>query len=600
MSKQTLYKDYSRSAFSYFHNELEKNYSTKRQPHLICRREFWKNVKPGKYTYEEALPFLEQYSKLIENKIKMIVSTKSYMYWIHVYRRIFPGKITENCTELEILNTRRIMEIAFQKYGKTGLCSHIAKLKSITLDKVFNGLYLRQEFLSDYMVLTKSADMLVLTDFGVEELEEIYNIEKLCFELHKINRTYRILGKGALLNYSERNTWDTISISPDISFLIESFDKRLDNNAICSSYLGVYYTDKEKITDKAPCIFPIYNVSNITFSDYATLLKDTYDLEIESLINDQPNFVFMEFDIFNFYKQHKDVSDFFYNTNKVSFELLLIIIYHFFLQIFSKFENPGKLFNFFFRAYSIYTKTKLISSIKSDTKRIEKLLDMPDKTYTNKEIEAALSYLCFDESKRFLLDLNYCSLYYPFYNLDHELLIDFSWIYRTFLTFFFRLKMPDQNFKGTILEKSLVTTPSILPTKSIKASDKTEHQMDYSFIKDKVLYILECKSVSMSVDYEKGNKEAIERRTEEVVNRSLKECDEKVQWLINHKEIIKQYAPDAEFIVPIGISAFTEYIPSKSHYYWLNDELPRVLTPKEISELRKEDIDIKYNKYKID
>lgn len=598
MSDEKIYIDYYKQAFLKFHIELN-NMGMLRQLYLYERRIFWKQIPYGVYKYEQAILILEKYSKQIENKIKEIVSKKSFLYWIHVYRRIAPEEPINGATKNEIMHTRRIMEISFQKYGMQKFCSHIARSKKIEISKIFNGLLLTPDYSLERKMVEQAPDMLVLTDFTVMELKEIYDLEKLCYEINLINKAIRIIGKGCLLNYQKDINWYNFSSTDALDKLMTIYDKRINDNGINSSYLGVYYANYVKEKTENYCFFPIYNVGDNSFDLFKELFHSLYDMEFTCLINDSPNFIFHGFDIKSYYLSHKEASKSFYETNKISFEAILVVIYFFFSVIFSKFDKPEFLLNYLFRGYSINSKTDILRLLDKNKKQISKKIGISDISISRNDFDEAISYLTFTDTKKSLLDLNYCSLYYPFYEVENNLLIDFSWIFKTFLTLFFRLKMNDQNFKGTILENVIATEDSIIPTSKITALDETSHQIDYSFMKDDVLYILECKVVSMSLDYERGVKKAVEYRTSDVVERALDEVDIKAKWLIEHKEILNKYAPSAKYIVPIGVSAFIEYIPSFDKKYWLNDEIPRVLLPKEVELLKQKGTNILYNKMPI-
>ncbi|MBP5602657.1 MAG: hypothetical protein J6X78_07990 [Treponema sp.] len=598
MSDEKVYWDYYKQAFLHFHIELE-NLGVMRQLYLIERRKFWKSIPLKEYEYEEATMLLSDYSRQLEIVASNIISQKSFLYWIHVYRRIAPAIPKPGATILDILNTRRIMEIAFQKYGKQGFCSHIARSKQIAISQIFNGLLLTEDYSTERRIIEKAPDMLVLTDFGVNELKEIYELEKICLEIHLVNKMYRILGKGCKLNYINANEWYNFTITNDAVKLMQIYDNRINLNKVNSSYLGVYYSNISSKKPDSYCLFPTYNVGNISFDNFKEIFAKLYKMEFTCLVNDCPNFVFYEFDIRSYYLAHKEASESFYETNKISFEALLCVIYFFFSVVFSDFKKPEFLLNYLFRGYSIRSKKDIIRNLENNKTSIKSKIGINNKEISRKDFEDAINFLSFSNKNRNLLDLSYCSLYFPFYEVSNNLLIDYSWMFKTFLTLFFKLKMDDQNFKGTILENSLKTSESILPTDTIKAQDGTEHQIDYSFMKDDVLFILECKVVSMSLAYERGDKKAVDYRTVDVVERALTEIDIKADWLIKHKEIILKYVPQAKCIVPIGVSAFVEYMPSIDKRYWLTDEIPRVLLPKEVEFIKTNPVNILYNKIKI-
>jgi len=598
MSDEKVYWDYYKQAFLHFHIELE-NMGVMRQLYLIERRKFWKNIPRKEYEYEEAISLLADYSRRLETVASNIISQKSFLYWIHVHRRIAPAIPKPGSTILDILNTRRIMEIAFQKYGKQGFCSHIARSKQINVSQIFNGLLLTEDYSTESMIIEKAPDMLVLTDFGVNELKEIYELEKICLEIHLVNKMYRILGKGCKLNYINVNEWFNFTITNEAEKLMQIYDNRINLNKVNSSYLRVYYSNISSEKNDSYCLFPTYNVGNISFDIFKEIFAKLYKMEFTCLVNDCPNFVLYGFDIRSYYLAHKEASESFYETNKISFEALLCVIYFFFSVVFSDFRKPEFLLNYLFRGYTIRSKKDIIRNLEKNITFIKLKIGITNKEISKQDFENAINFLTFSNKNRNLLDLSYCSLYYPFYEVSNNLLIDYSWMFKTFLTLFFKLKMDDQNFKGTILENSLKTTESILPTDTIKAQDGTEHQIDYSFMKDDVLFILECKVVSMSLAYERGDKKDVDYRTVDVVERALSEIDIKADWLIKHKEIIQKYAPQAKYIVPIGVSAFVEYMPSTEKKYWLTDEIPRVLLPKEVEFIKTNPVNILYNKIKI-
>lgn len=589
--------DYYKRPFLKLHEQLCERIPMI-QWYLHERGVYWNKISFGLYDYNSAIPLLNEYATQIENKIKQIVEQKSFLYWIHVYRRIAPGEPVHGCTKSDIPRTRAIMEISFQKYGKSGFCNHINKSRNVSIGKILNGLLLNAEFTPERNAIQKNKDSLVLTEFGVEELNEVYELEKLCYEMNLINKAIRLLGKGCVLSYTEKRKWYVFICRDDVQLLMDNYDKRLDENGITSSYLGVYYSEKNDNT-LGYCLFPIYNNGDYSFDLHKNIIHDFYKADLATIGNNTPNFLIHAFDIQSYYKAHREASSSFFETNNVSFEAIMIVIKFLSFEIFGVADKIEGFIDLIFRGYRLFKKKELIKTLISMKRKIASDFGIQGDLIKNTEIYKALSYISFSNKKQSLLDLHYCSLYYPLYEFNDFYLIDFVWIYRFFLTMFFKVQMKDQNFKGIILENSVKHTRSTLPTTRIRAKDGSEKQIDYSFLKDETLFILECKAVSMSVAFEAGDITAVKYRAKEVVNKSLLEVDEKTDWLLSHKEILQEYAPSAIFIVGIGVSAFVEYIPSKEKKYWLNDEIPRVLLPKEIESIRRNDVKIKYNFQRI-
>ena len=154
----------------------------------------------------------------------------------------------------------------------------------------------------------------------------------------------------------------------------------------------------------------------------------------------------------------------------------------------------------------------------------------------------------------------------------------------------FGIRINDENFKGTLLEEAVGSNISILPTKECIAKDNTRKQIDYAFSVEDLLVIVECKLKEMSLGYYKGTKESIDTRTKNVVIKSTKQVDEKAEWLTNHPVGRNYDVSRYRYILPIGLSAFKEFIHTKDKKYWLDSRLPRVITFEELRELKENNI----------
>jgi hypothetical protein len=85
-------RDYYHGAFALFHDELNRTGFKTTKPHSI-RKRFWRLLQEREYTPIESRSLLLQYLKSIERTLSNIISKQSLAYWLHLYRRIFPGPI---------------------------------------------------------------------------------------------------------------------------------------------------------------------------------------------------------------------------------------------------------------------------------------------------------------------------------------------------------------------------------------------------------------------------------------------------------------------------------------------------------------------------
>ncbi|MDI6814381.1 MAG: hypothetical protein QMD10_12745, partial [Desulfitobacteriaceae bacterium] len=144
--------------------------------------------------------------------------------------------------------------------------------------------------------------------------------------------------------------------------------------------------------------------------------------------------------------------------------------------------------------------------------------------------------------------------------------------------------------KGTLFERWLdrkLGSKGIVPWKrgELKGNDGTSREVDYSLIVNNILILIEARCVSKSFDFELGDLRALEFRKDKLVQ-ALSDVDEKARWLSARRQGANYKVPDVvQFIVPLVISPFVEYIWTTSKNVWLTPEIPRVCTTDELGQL---------------
>ena len=211
-----------------------------------------------------------------------------------------------------------------------------------------------------------------------------------------------------------------------------------------------------------------------------------------------------------------------------------------------------------------------------------KILEINNEYITDEDIETGFQFLRLDESKQKLLQLHYpgpFSLFLP--AGDNRYFIDFCYLRRFLPDLFFGVHLDNENFKGQILEDLIQPENKILPTIPCKAENGELKQIDCAFIIEDRLVIIECKAIGMSFGVEKGQTFAINFRSKKL-RQALEEVDDKAKWLINNP-IGKNYdISKIKEILPIVVTPFTEYIPKKNNFYWIDSNIPRVLSIEEL------------------
>ena len=93
--------------------------------------------------------------------------------------------------------------------------------------------------------------------------------------------------------------------------------------------------------------------------------------------------------------------------------------------------------------------------------------------------------------------------------------------------------------------------------------------------------IVECRAVGNSFGFEQGDPRSVEFRARKL-HAALSDIDEKARWLavnpVGKNYDIRQF----DFVMPVAVTPFAEFIPGLQGEYWITDDLPRVLTPREL------------------
>ena len=114
-----------------------------------------------------------------------------------------------------------------------------------------------------------------------------------------------------------------------------------------------------------------------------------------------------------------------------------------------------------------------------------------------------------------------------------------------------------------------------------------ERQIDVSFLRGQVLFVVECKAFSVPPAFDRGETSALETR-EEKLNIALNQTDTLCELLSKECKGKNFELPQAvTHIIAIVASPFPEYIPKRDDRYFLTRSIPRTCTPKEIAEFVK-------------
>jgi len=577
--------EYYQHAFAMMHAESNPTGYDISAAHSI-RSRYWQLVRPSKYSGQEALALLSGYRSTIEAEMSKRIEKQSIAFYYHVYRRLFPGPVGENTKPVTVMLTRAILEAAFQRYGQPYLCNKIARSSQTPINNVLNGLLMAPEFTRERQILEQT-DQLVLTDFSSVDLAACYDLEKLAYEIWRISAASRLIGKGVSLIIVDPPDCFADDRTSDLDFLVKHYDKRASRADLSVSAKGVVFPEFEQATAEGLVLFPVYNVGQVTGRDLNPLFSKAYHVSVpEEWI---PNFVWMPFNLRGFRQTHIFYADNFRIKHGVPLDAVLAVVAALANRVFLLFNQieGGWILRYYQRAYEgPNTDYSVRNEIHSLLPEACKTLDITDSSITISEIDAAIQFWTLDDTKRTTIDLVYHGPHNVFLPVGKGMVfIDYAWILHRLHNIFFGVSVEDQNFKGAALESMVRRKESALPINYCKNKAGEKRQVDYAVACGSTLLIVECKAVERSIGVERGNKESIDFRTQNVVKRALAEVDDKARWLAANQIGLNYDISAYDCILPIAVSPFVEFIPDRAPYYWLSNNVSRVLTPDELIDL---------------
>lgn len=89
----------------------------------------------------------------------------------------------------------------------------------------------------------------------------------------------------------------------------------------------------------------------------------------------------------------------------------------------------------------------------------------------------------------------------------------------------------------------------------------------------------------MSIGFDRGDPQALNHRTANMIEPALSQVDDKASWLASNPKGTNYDISTYDCILPVGVSPFVEFIPSRDRRYWISNDIPRVLTVQEFNKL---------------
>jgi len=583
--------DYYQRVFALIHQEFAHAHQDFKAPHPI-RNRFWQLVPPGTYTPHEGRVFLDTYLGSVETELAKLIGPHSLAYFLHLYRRLAPGPVGYDDQPATIGLTRAVLEAAIQKHANLRFCNKIAFSASVPIESVLGGILMSPQFEMERRILSESSQ-LVLTDFTSPDLADFYDVERLAYEIWRTAAALRITGKGAALIVDSPPDWFTDDRSHELNSLVVSFDKRNENESWSLSHSGVIFEEPWQSPAEGVVLLPVYNLLGATSEDFRTLTRLFGGvLEHEMKFN----FVWLPLNLREYRIAHLPLASAFDQKHRVPFDAVLAVVAALLSRVSYSWNETGimSFLKYWQRAYDgPHQRDSLRDQLLTFMPTACETLAIKESDLDLTQIDAAISFWELDTSNRSAIDLSYPGPHHVFLPMSEgQVFVDYAWILRRLHDLFLGVWIPDQNFKGDALERVVRGGKSLLPSRQCRANGGETRQIDFATARGKHLIIAECKAVGMSIAFDRGEPEAIQYRTENVVERALTGVDDKARWLASHPVGSNYDIRGYEDILPVAVSPFVEFIPSLDTRYWISKDLPRVLTPRELGSLLGDEITI--------
>jgi hypothetical protein len=578
-----LFLEYYQPAFVLFHQDLEKMGYDAFKPHEIARS-FWNVVPPGGYDPLSARPLLEKYLEVLEARLAEALARHSIAYWLHSYRRVFPGHAGGKKNPHTVRIVRGTLEAAIRKHAKPEPCDGVGFSDSVGLNRILNGILLHPK-LKPLAQGLDSHRQLVLTNFDVSSLRELYQLEKLAYQIWRAGAALRIVGKGAgIVVDPEHPEGFYDSRSEELDRLVQIYDSRLGDFTASSSGL-TFDSSLPKGESSGTIFIGSYNVTSL---EGEIIQKMFRVLGLELKDDFRPNFVWAPFNLGQYCLAHRPFSGAFQDKYGFPLNWVFAVVGALFWRVlFMWREDSSTIHRHWQRAYEgPYTRSYVVEEIKTFLAPAIRWLGLPIKE-EEVDIMQPMQFLELNESHGKEINLRTrgpVSLFLPYG--EDRLFIDYCWVLDLLYNLFFDVVPADQNFKGDALEEIVRQGKSALPVRRCKSLSGEERQVDAAFDLGSLLVIAECRVFARSFGVDLGDSQAIRYRSDRI-EAALREVDSKANWLARNPKGTNYDISHFGSILPVAVTPFVEYIPSEAPFYWLEEGVPRVLTPEELRDLLK-------------
>lgn len=594
--------EYYQLPFEFLHRRYLKNLSrVVRQTRSEIKKKYEAKISTGVnqiLTGDEAFTLLRSFLDELEEAIRLIATKHSPFFWLHLYRRIGLGHISEAFEKSDastLAAVRRTVESAIFKHSDINNLHDMSLSDKIAPTEVLDGLFFEIQSLMGHSeddinkLWEKYHNQWVLSDYKREDHQAIYTLEGYAYEYWRAMANMRAIAKGATLHVSASGKWRG-DRSEELDRLIQIYDRRLARGqSYFSSAKGLLSFNSFESNPDAPMknriLFASYNYNQVPlskFSDQVTFLR-----------GESTNFVPMMLDGESFLRAHKIMTKPF--LKKWGFSLENVIL---FLSTLSAYvlgikiqDSPTAdfgLVQFLQRAYIQVNMSNdlLINTLLDTAKKFSDLSNEESNSFSE-EIGKIFQHfqLSFDnQSRASLWSLGPRPLIVPHGETN---IIDIGGLQLVLENLFFSLRENQQQrgyeFETILRAETEKRGFELLPNRILRFSDDEYRETDLAIKVDNTLVLCDCRSIERPLDLFLGKPSTQQYRTELLQKKN--DQVNSIKKFVNDNPIGTNYNFSwAERIVSIGVLPDTEWIWSEEEDYWIDihREVPIILSVEEL------------------
>lgn len=606
MADLALVGEYYTNAFALLHERYQKDFQEagSAEPYKLVRQFMLESLPTdtplnGKTAWEPLRTVLER----LENEMSKTLCQRSMFFWFHLYRRIAVVPLTEGKNREWTLNiVRHTVDLAIVKHADITHSDEISPAGQLNPDVILGGWMRRgvkhyaklrpERTYKEFSANIKKLNAFVIRKFAPDDLASVYRLEGIAFQYWRVSALARSIGKGGEIIIDRNGDWHYLE-DKDFSWLIASIDERMSRYESRGSLLGTWVDPSPQAMPidnlHKYLVYPTYNVHRLPLGDFTKPFG--FELSPHSILNFQPHVI----DIHGYAHAHGFLSKALREKLGFGIEAICAVIWALCSvammpnQALFTADTAEKLhllllntLNILKRGYFLHPATdQRLAEVVA-----ERLQDFkyPDKI-DGDEIKAALRHITLTAENRARISLwSKGPWHLVFPKVDNKM-IDTHGIPHL-LHGLFAFLSHNASERGLLFEdafrKALKHRGFDITSGKLKVGGKLKRELDAGVHLGNTLYVCECISIEVPLDYDLGKPSVFDKRRE-LLQEKLDQAFSLTKFL-RETPIGSSYDyGDIEHFVPCVVSPFKEWIwERKSDELWIEEDVvPRILSADE-------------------